>query len=94
MLFQYLKKGTVTCNNYRQMFLLSVPGKIFEKCIFKYVYLFNYLRDNNLIHKMQSGFMPKDSTTTQLAFLYHTLTEAFYTNKKSSCCLWGHKQSC
>ena len=75
------KKGdSHLCNNYRPVSLLSVPGKIFEKCIFKY--LFNYLRDNNLIHKMQSGFMPKDSTTNQLVFLYHTLTEALDKNKK------------
>ena len=31
---------------------------------------------------MQSGFMPKDSTTNQLVFLYHTLTEALDKNKK------------
>ena len=44
--------------------------------------MFNYLRENNLIHKMQSGFMPKDSTTNQLVFLYHTLTKALDKNKK------------
>ena len=62
------------------MSLLSIPGKILEKCVFKY--LFNHLRDNNLIPKMQSGFMPKDSTTHQLVYLYYVLGEALDNNKK------------
>ena len=68
------------CTNYRPVSLLSIPGKILEKCVFKY--LFNHLRDINLIHKMQSGFMPKDSTTHQLVYLYHVLGEALDNNKK------------
>ena len=62
------------------MSLLSIPGKILEKCVFKYLLI--HLRDNNLIHKMQSGFMPKDSTTHQLVYLYHVLGEALDNNKK------------
>ena len=68
------------CTNYRPVSLLSIPEKILEKCVFKY--LFNHLRNNNLIHKMQSGFMPKDSTTHQLVYLYHVLGEALDNNKK------------
>ena len=84
---QYLKKGDIhLCNNYRPVSLLSFPGGFFEKCIFKY--LFNYLRDNNLIHKMQSGLMHKDSTTNQLVFLYYTLSEALDKNKKV-CVVFG-----
>ena len=68
------------CTNYRPVSLSSIPGKILEKCVFKY--LFNHLRDNNDNHKMQSGFMSKDSTTHQLVYLYHVLGEALDNNKK------------
>ena len=37
---------------------------------------------------MQSGFMPKDNTTNQLVFLYHTFTEALDKNKKV-CVVFG-----
>ena len=33
--------------------------------------LVKYLRENNLIHKHQSGFLPGHSTVKQLCFLLH-----------------------
>ena len=59
---------------------IDIKVKIRFFCVLKY--LFNHLRDNNLIHKMQSGFIPKDSTTHQLVYLYHVLGEALDNNKK------------
>jgi hypothetical protein len=41
--------------NYRPISLLSCVGKVFERVIFKYIY--NFLIDNSLIYKYQSGFM-------------------------------------
>jgi hypothetical protein len=40
-------------SNYRPISLLSCVGKVFESVVFKY--LFNFLLDNSLIYKYQSG---------------------------------------
>ena len=61
-------------NNYRPISLLSVVSKILERIVFKHVY--NFLRDHGLLTKLQSGFIPGDSTVHQLAFLYHTFCQA------------------
>jgi hypothetical protein len=61
-------------SNYRPISLLSCTSKVMETCIFKYV--FNYIRDNSLLTKLQSGFMPNDSTVNQLVHIYHMFTEA------------------
>jgi hypothetical protein len=69
------KKGEKNdCNNYRPVSLLSCVSKILERIVFKH--FFNYLRDNGLLSKDQSGFQPGDSTVNQLSFLYHTFCEA------------------
>ena len=70
------KKGDKSSpNNYRPVSLLSSVGKVMEKCIFKHMY--NYFRDNDLIYKFQSGFLPGCSTTHHLVHLYHSISEAF-----------------
>ena len=61
-------------DNYRPVSLLSCVSKLFERAVFKYV--FNFLRDNNVISLKQSGFMPGDSTVYQLTYLYHIFQEA------------------
>lgn len=61
-------------SNYRPISLLNTVNKVFEKVIFKHLY--NFFRENNTISSYQSGFMPGDSTSNQLAFLYHTFCEA------------------
>ena len=68
------------CSNYRPVALISCIAKIFEKCIFKYV--FNFLRDNNLLTNLQSGFTPGDSTTNQLTFLYDFIAKALDDGKE------------
>ena len=44
-------------------------------------YLFNHLRDNNLLSSLQSGFIPGDSTVNQLTFLYNTFCQALDSGK-------------
>ena len=68
------KKGDPhNCNNYRPISLLSCTGKLFERCVFKY--LFNYLRDNDLLSPDQSGYIPGDSTVCQLTTLYNSICQ-------------------
>ena len=59
-------KGKGSCYepvNYRPISLTSVVSKIMKKILFKH--LFNYMRDNNLLSRFQSGFQPGDSTVNQ-----------------------------
>ena len=64
------KKGDKSLpSNYRPISLLSCCGKLFERIIFKHTY--NYLFQNNLLYKYQSGFLPNHSTVYQLIDIYH-----------------------
>ena len=51
----YKKGDPHNCTNYRPISLLSCTGKLFERCVFKY--LFNYLRDHDLLSTDQSGYI-------------------------------------
>lgn len=69
------KKGDKhSASNYRPISLLSIVNKLIEKIIFKH--LFNHLRDYNILSKLQSGFIPNDSTVCQLTYLYHIFSKA------------------
>ena len=72
--------NTALPSNYRPISLLSNIDKAFEKCIFKHVY--NHLHLNNILTSYQSGFIPGDSTTNQLTFLYNTFSEALDSGKE------------
>ena len=61
--------------NYRPISLLPILSKVYEKIIFKNIYLF--LTSNNLISKNQSGFRPGDSCTNQLVSLVNDIHKAF-----------------
>lgn len=75
------KKGDMSdVSNYRPISLLNSENKLFERLIFKY--LFNHLRDNNLLSSLQSGFIPGDSTVNQLTFLYNTFCQALDAGKE------------
>ena len=50
-------------SNYRPVALLSCIGKLQERIVFKNMY--NFLLDNNLLYKYQSGFLPHHSTVFQ-----------------------------
>ena len=51
-------------SNFRPVLLLSGLAKLQEGIAFKNIH--NYLNENNLIYKYQSGFLPGHSTTFQL----------------------------
>ena len=56
-------------SNNRPIALLCTVSKIFEKVVCKYI--FNFLVNNALIYKFQSGFIPGHSTSHQLIELTH-----------------------
>ena len=75
------KKGDRSIvSNYRPISLLSTISKVFERIVYKY--LFNHIVANNILTKFQSGFLPKDSTTGQLAYLYHNLCKTLDSGKE------------
>ena len=49
---------------YRPVALLNCIGKLQERIVFKYMY--NFLLDNNLLYKSQSGFLPHHSTVVSV----------------------------
>ena len=55
--------------------MLNAEAKVFERFVFKY--LFNHLRDNNLLSSLQSGFIPGE-----LTFLYNTFCQALDSGKE------------
>ena len=61
--------------NHIPISLLSFLGKVYERCIFRY--LFNSLRDDKLISIHQSGFIPGDSTVNQLVSIHYEVCMAF-----------------
>ena len=80
-----LKGERSSCSNYRPISLLSCVGKLFEKCVQKYV--LEHLRSNEIITSSQSGFTQGDSTVYQLLNIYddfcsaldrHNITQAIF----------------
>ena len=64
----YYKKGTKTDpKNFRPISLLPIVSKIFEKVILDQTV--EYLTNNNILHKYQSGFRKNHSTETSLSYL-------------------------
>ena len=75
------KKGDLSVvSNHLPISLLNAEAKVFERIVFKY--LFNHLRDNNLLSSLQSGFIPGDSMVNQLTFLYNTFCQALDSGKE------------
>ena len=64
--------------NYRPISLLSICGKIFEKCIYNRIY--SYFEDNNLFSPYQSGFRKQDSCVSQLLAITHEIFTNFNTS--------------
>lgn len=76
------KKGDYSCpSNYRPVSLLSGVGKLQERIVFKHMH--NFLNENNLLYKYQSGFLPNHSTTFQLIDIYHHICQTFDNNQYS-----------
>ena len=63
---------------YRPVALLSCIGKLQERIVFKNMY--NFLLDNTLLYKYQSGFLPHYSTVFQLIDIFHNICQAFDNN--------------
>ena len=57
---------------------MSCIGKLQERIVFKNLY--NFLLDNNLLYKYQSGFLPHHSTVFQLIDIFHNICQAFDNN--------------
>ena len=50
--------------NYRPISLISIVGKVMERCVYKHIY--NFLLENRIISSNQSGFTFGDSAINQL----------------------------
>ena len=71
---------SASVSNYRPISLLSCLDKVSERAVFKHLY--NHFHDNNILTPLQSGFIPGDSTTNQLTFLYNTFCQALDSGKE------------
>ena len=65
-------------SNYRPFALLSFIGKLQKRIVFKNMY--DFLLDNNLLYKYQSGFLPHHSPVFQLIDIFHNICQAFDNN--------------
>ena len=75
------KSGDSTSvSNYRPISRLSCLEKVCERVVFKHLY--NHFHDNRILTPLQSGFMPRDSTTNQLTFLYNSFCQALDSGKE------------
>ena len=68
-------------SNCRSLSLLHVCGlvKLQQRIVFKNID--NYLNENNLIYKYQSGFLPGHSTSFQLIDIYHHICQSIDNNQ-------------
>jgi hypothetical protein len=66
--------------NYRPISLLSTIAKVFEQVVFKH--LFNFFRANFTISLWQAGFLPGQSTVTQLIEIYDEFCKAIDKGKE------------
>ena len=88
----FYKKGDKTSPvNYRPIALLSCLGKVFERVIFKHIH--NYLLENRLLYKYQSGFMPGHSTYHQLIEIYHKICLSLEKRGSFLYCVLRHIES-
>ena len=63
------------------MSLLSDVGKLQERIVHKDIY--NFLHENHLLYKYQSGFLPNHSITYQLIDIYQHICQTFDNNQFS-----------
>ena len=76
----FQKEDPSIVSNYRPISLLSAVGKVLEKIVHKH--LFNFVRDNDLLSALQSGFIPGDSTVNQLIDIYNTFCKSLDEGKE------------
>ena len=76
----FKKDDPSVVSNHRPISLLSTVGKVLEKIVHKH--LFNFIRDNNILTTLQSGFVPGDSTVNQLVDIYNTFCHSLDQGKE------------
>ena len=76
----FKKDNPSKVNNYRPISLISVLGKVMERCIYKHFY--NILLKNSIITPHQSGFTPGDSAINQLLSLTNEFGKALDEGKE------------
>jgi hypothetical protein len=60
--------------NYRPISLISIVGKVMERCV--YMHIYNFLLKNRIISSNQSGFTPGDSVINQLLYITNKFGKA------------------
>ena len=76
----FKKDNPSDLTNYRPISLISVMGKVMERCVYKHIY--NFLLDNNIISVNQSGFTPGDSAINQLLYITNEFGKALDDGKE------------
>ena len=74
-----LKGYTHAISNYRPVSLVSCVSKVFERVVHKHVY--NYILDNELLYKYQSGFLTCHSIVFQLVERYENVCQNLESRK-------------
>ena len=70
-------------NNYRPVSLLCTMSKVLERIV--HTRLYDYCESNNLLTDKNSGFKKSDSTTNQLVYITHKISQAL--DSKEDACL-------
>jgi len=76
----FKKDSPSNLKNYRPISLLSVVGKVMERCVYKHIY--NYLLENGITSSNQSGFTPGDSAVNQLLYITNEFGNALDKGKE------------
>ena len=81
MVSAIFKKGDMSSvSYYRPISLLSCSERVAVRAVFKHLY--NHLHENSILTHLQSGFIPGDSPTNQLTYLYDTFSHALDSGKE------------
>ena len=72
--------------NYRPISILPIVSKVFEKEVFRELY--QYLNENSLLSKFQSGFRPGYSTASTLIQMCDTWFENIDNRKLTGVVFW------
>ena len=67
-------------NNYRPISLISIVGKVMERCVYKHIY--NFLLEKRIISSNQSGFTPGDYAINQLLYITNEFGKALDEGKE------------
>ena len=74
------KDSPALLQNYRPILLISIVGKVMERCVFKHIN--NYLLNHNIITHCQSGFTKGDSAINQLVDITNNIEKALDDGKE------------